>query len=209
MKICNNCKKTKETNEFYKQKDSKDGYRNYCKACFIIKQKNYYDIKNSHITKKNKRTNIVCEDKKEYGRIYYEQNKKVRIKSVRKWQKKVKDDPFRKMKNRIKSAMRQYINKDGRKTLDLLGYSKEDLLNHLKSNLPDGVTWEYFLDNGKEFHIDHIIPQSLYKNEKEYLEKGWNLRNLRIISAKDNITKKDSIITSLIEGYNIKDLLPS
>ena len=105
--------------------------------------------------------------------------------------------------------MRYHIKKGGRKTLDLLGYSKEQLLEHLKNNLPEGVSWEHFLENSKNFHIDHIIPQSIYKTEKEYLQKGWNLRNLRILPAKENLLKKDTIMIDLIEEYNIKDLFPS
>ena len=42
MKICSKCKENKSHNEFYKDKDSKDGFRSSCKSCNSTMCKKYY-----------------------------------------------------------------------------------------------------------------------------------------------------------------------
>ena len=41
-KICNNCGQDKSLSDFYKQKDSADGYRSHCKECMKLSRKEYY-----------------------------------------------------------------------------------------------------------------------------------------------------------------------
>jgi hypothetical protein len=105
--------------------------------------------------------------------------------------------------------MRYYIKKGGEYTFNLLGYTKEEFLNRMKETLPREYTWEDFLIDSKAFHIDHIIPQKFYLNEEEYVNKCWNLRNLRLIPAKENLSRLNKINIKLIKEYGIKDLLPS
>tara|TARA_Y100000310_G_C20634450_1_gene790427 strand:- start:274 stop:837 length:564 start_codon:yes stop_codon:yes gene_type:complete len=167
--------------------------------------KKYYE-KNKEAFKeyqKNNRERIKENDRKNYWL-----NKENRIKSVRKWQQKVKDDPYRKFKNRIKASMRYHIKKNGESTFNLLNYTKEEFLNRMKETLPEEYTWENFLKNTKAFHIDHIIPQKFYLNEEEYIVKCWNLRNLRLLPAKENLSRADEIDIKLVKKYDIEDLLP-
>jgi len=122
----------------------------------------------------------------------------------------VKDDPFRIIENRVKTIIRQgLLDKNRRKTFDLLGYSREDLVDRLKKTLTDDFTWEDFALSPTKFHIDHIIPRNNYKNnEEEYLKKCWNLRNLRLITAEKNYAREHDIDMKLVEEYEIEDLLP-
>jgi hypothetical protein len=88
-------------------------------------------------------------------------------------------------------------------------YSK--LIEHLKTRLPDNLTWEIYLKNRSDWHIDHIIPQSNFNyisNNDDEFKKCWNLRNLRIIDAKTNMKKFEQIDMILVKKYNIIDLLP-
>ncbi len=41
MKRCSKCKLEKDTNQFHKNKNKKDGLHNYCKECNRIRKKKY------------------------------------------------------------------------------------------------------------------------------------------------------------------------
>lgn len=109
------------------------------------------------------------------------------------------------MGNKIRSCVIKH-NISWEKILD---YSAEILINHLSSTLPDQITWEDYLFG--DYHIDHIIPISKY-NFSDYHDEEfklcWNYRNLRIIKAKENLMKSDSLDFELVKKYNIEDLLP-
>ena len=64
-KKCSACNQVKLITEFHKNKKNKDGYHNQCKKC-----RYEYNLKNS-------------ENKKEYNKVYYKNNKK-RINEVSK-----------------------------------------------------------------------------------------------------------------------------
>lgn len=81
----------------------------------------------------------------------------------------------------------------------LLGYSIEDLKNHLESGFKDGMSWDAFLDG--YIHIDHVIPQAMFNldDSKQFLE-CWSLNNLQPLWAKDNLAKGSKVpIAKLIE----------
>lgn len=96
------------------------------------------------------------------------------------------------------------------KTFNLLPYTKDELILHLKSTMPVGYEWKDYLDGILE--VDHIIPKSIYKindtTNPEFL-KCWDLRNLRLLHHKKNASKKDNLDWKLIEHYGINDLLPN
>ena len=88
-------------------------------------------------------------------------------------------------------SVRQAVTKNqNTKYLDILGYSKEELKNHLEKQFTKDMTWEAFR-NG-DIHIDHIKPQSLF-NLKDIndVKKCWSLSNLQPLWARDNIKKSN------------------
>jgi hypothetical protein len=217
-KICNKCKIKKPSTEFYKKLD---GLSSMCKKCIGEQKKEYNKRNKERIREYQKQYREENKDKaKEYqkqyreenkdkAKEYYKKNREKKLVRVKRWQQKVKDDPYRKFKNRIKSNMRYHIKKNGERTFELLGYTREEFLNRMKETLPKEYAWEDFLSNTRAFHIDHIIQQNLYDNEKEYIEKCWNLRNLRLLPAKENISRLNKKINmKLVEEYEIMDLLP-
>jgi hypothetical protein len=136
-------------------------------------------------------------------------------------------DAFRSIQNRYKrnkfrsdinykfnrlmgNAIRHGINdKSFRKWESLVGYSILDLKIHLEKTLPEGITWNDYLNGG--YHIDHIIPQSMYNFkscESPEFKKCWSYRNLRIITESENLEKLSSYDIDLVKKYNIFDLLP-
>jgi len=75
-----------------------------------------------------------------------------------------------------------------RSTFDILGYTIEELMNHLEGLFTDGMTW----DNYGEWHVDHKIPMSSFKFESVDdigFKECWKLDNLQPLWATDNLSK--------------------
>lgn len=75
-----------------------------------------------------------------------------------------------------------------RSTFQLLGYSIEELMQHLEVLFTDGMTWE----NYGEWHVDHKLPMSSFtftSTEDEEFKKCWCLDNLQPLWGLDNLSK--------------------
>ena len=82
-------------------------------------------------------------------------------------------------------------NKAGRHWENLVGYTLNDLIKKLKRTMPEGYTWQDFIDG--ELHIDHIIPISAHnftKPEHTDFKRCWALKNLQLLPAKENNIKR-------------------
>jgi hypothetical protein len=71
----------------------------------------------------------------------------------------------------------------------LLGYTSQDLAEHLEARFTPEMTWDNY---GSYWHIDHIIPKVHFtytkKTDKTFLE-CWSLKNLQPLEATENIRK--------------------
>ena len=144
-------------------------------------------------------------------KIWLQKNKDRVRKIKRKYKdKKRKIDAKYKLNELVSNAIRLAINNKGfEKWSAILGYDIDFLMNHLEKTFENGLTWNEYLKGG--YHIDHIIPQSLYtfKNKEDAeFKKCWNYRNLRIISSDENLLKFNNLDLSLVMKYEIYDLLP-
>jgi len=77
----------------------------------------------------------------------------------------------------------------------LVGYTLQDLMNHLESKFQDGMTWENRGLCG--WHIDHFRPISSFNftsYEDEQFKKCWALSNLQPLWAFDNLSKGAKIL---------------
>lgn len=232
MKTCTYCKKEKSLEEFHNLKSSIDGKNSICKECRkLITKKSY--IKNfdkeklkkinekrrvdkSEWYKKDKKSNL---DK--YREKWNIQNKK-RVEAKAEWfqknkeriNKKIleerKNNPKKRICHNISKAILRMVKekKSYKKWETLVGYTNEELINHLIKTLPVG----YSLDDYKNsiLHIDHIIPVDLFEFEDfdDEFKKCWNLKNLRFLEGDKNLNKKNKLDKSLIIEYNIENLLP-
>lgn len=85
-------------------------------------------------------------------------------------------------------------NKNGRHWETLVGYNLKDLFKRLKSTIPEGYTWQDFMQG--KLHIDHIIPISVFnftKSEHIDFKHCWALSNLRLLPAKENLRKQNKL----------------
>jgi hypothetical protein len=75
---------------------------------------------------------------------------------------------------------------------EILGYTPEELINHIEKQFKDGMTW----DNYGDFHIDHKIPISSFNikeiGDSEFM-KCWSLSNLQPMWGEENIRKSNKI----------------
>ena len=86
--------------------------------------------------------------------------------------------------------------KNGRHFEGLIGYSLKELKAHLESLFLPGMTWENYGKGDGKWHIDHIIPVSLF-NITSIKSKGlkacWELENLRPMWGAENIRKGNKL----------------
>lgn len=104
------------------------------------------------------------------------------------------------LKHRVRSLLRVTLTmgRPGKRMSQLLGYSLDELKTHLERQFTKGMTWERFLAG--EIHIDHIIPIASFSIPSEDCEdfrRCWSLANLRPAWAKDNLSKRDKVLTLL------------
>lgn len=119
-----------------------------------------------------------------------EQREASRRESNRKAQLRKKQDPIYCMRMRISHLHSRALRKVGATkkspTLEALGYTAEQLANHIERQFSKGMSWH----NRHEWHIDHIIPMSTAKTVEDVVALN-QLSNLRPLWAAENIRKKD------------------
>lgn len=74
------------------------------------------------------------------------------------------------------------------KTFDLVGYTLQELKDHLQSRFQPGMSWE----NYGKWHIDHIVPLAVlgYPGPAdENFQQAWALSNLQPLWAEQNLRK--------------------
>jgi hypothetical protein len=74
----------------------------------------------------------------------------------------------------------------------MVGYSAEQLKEHLEKQFKDGMNWE----NYGEWHVDHIKPISSFIFETcddEQFKVCWSLENLQPMWGIENIKKGNKI----------------
>lgn len=85
-----------------------------------------------------------------------------------------------------------------RKTEDILGYTRGELISHIEKQFSKGMSWKKVFSG--EVHIDHIIPVSHFRPSKfdsDEFRACWALSNLRPMWAEENKRKSDKILTLL------------
>lgn len=133
------------------------------------------------------------EDIKERHRKYYKVHCEEIMKYRNKYEKvKRKTDMKYNLNNRIRILIWKSLkgNKNGKHWENLVGYKLDDLIKHLKTTMPEGYTWQDYLDGN--LHIDHIIPISAFNfsTPKQIdFKRCWALENLRLLSAEENLRK--------------------
>jgi hypothetical protein len=176
----------------------------------IKKYNKQYRINNKgKIAEQRKQRHIYHrETENEYARRWNIDHKEERKEYYKQWRKDNPEHHKKYMKYRRKTNLKVNLNhkisgeiykslkgnKAGRHWENLVGYSLDDLVSRLKYTMPEGYNWNDFL-NGR-LHIDHIIPISAHNYTKANhtdFTRCWNLNNLQLLPAKENLIKHNTL----------------
>jgi hypothetical protein len=148
----------------------------------IYRKNNKLKLKENRLEKK--------ENKKEYDINYRKKNLEKRMEYQKNRR---KTDPLFKLRCNISSLICISIKNKGytkkSKTFEILGCSYKEFKQHLQRQFTKGMTW----DNQGEWHLDHIYPVSLAKDEQELIKLN-RYTNFQPMWAVENISKGNKII---------------
>lgn len=200
---CKPC--TKVDNEISRRKNIENvkiSYRNYYVSNRekILLYHKEYNVKNKEAKKEydkeyNRYRSQSCKDKKkEYNKEYRERNKdKVReYKRNYEFNRKRVDKLYRfekAVRNAIYDGMRRGGYQKKHKANEILGCDFKTFKLHIAKQFKKGMTW----DNYGEWHLDHIYPVSLAKDEKHLLKLN-HYTNFQPLWAEDNIRKGNKLV---------------
>lgn len=217
MKKCSKCNKNKQEICFYE--NSRGGLCSACKVCVCKEsmktysknrernlqvKKIYYQKNKLHLIKCNrewvKKNNWNKSDKRiEYLKKYYsnEDNREKRRKTVKTWLKTKKNNSVFKLNRTITSIINRVLKgkKAGRKWEILVGYSLQDLIQHIEKQFDEKMNWQNY---GSYWHLDHIVPKSWFPYqtaEEQAFRDCWGLGNLQPLEAKKNKLKSNKFIS--------------
>lgn len=180
---------TEEQKEFIKQSTreySKEYYQKYEKEKW---HKRYKDNRDK-IKKQNK---IYRDNHKEDCKKYHDEHRdERRLRENNKWRTDLKYKLNKAIRNQIYISIK--TDKLGKHWEDLVGYNVGRLKNHLQNTLPLGYVWQDYSDG--KLHIDHIIPISVFNFTKSRhidFKRCWALSNLRLLPAKENLSKSNKL----------------
>jgi hypothetical protein len=128
-----------------------------------------------------------------YKKEYYLKNKEKISKYRNEWRNnKAKNDYLFKLTNNTRTIIKQSFRRNGyskkSRTYQILGCTFEEFKQHLEKQFTDGMNWE----NQGEWHLDHIYPVSLAKDEEELIKLN-HYTNFQPMWALDNIKKSNKI----------------
>lgn len=178
-------------------KNNPERRKKYKKQYYIENREHFeqYYIENREETKK-RNAKYYVENKKEileYNEQYHIENKeKIKEKKKLYEAKRRKINLMFNLNSRMSIAIYKSLkeNKNGRHWENLVGYTRNDLMEHLMHKIPEGYS-EKDIFNGN-LHIDHKIPKSVFnysKPEHPDFKECWALDNLRLLPAKENLIK--------------------
>ena len=216
QKTCSRCNIIKHSTSFVNRSTS-----NICKDCINIKRRQQY--KENEKVRLRKIAEVIKHRKKK--RSIRDEKKLVELKKLEeeigqdnticKYCKDVKpkthfrhnrlkckdcenDDPTEKLKRGIRTRIRGCLNgKKSKHTHEYLGCSAVEYLKWIL------IDTNFTVENhGSVWHIDHVIPLSHFDLQNEHeVFMAFNWRNTMPLLVKDNLTKSNKIIPSLIKQH--------
>lgn len=193
LKTCNCCGLTKEIGEFYKRKDSPDGYRNDCKDCRIISSRsNFWKNREVRNRKNSERHRRKIEQNPEfYSQYYLSKKEKIKVWAA---------ESYQRNKDKIKVRVKKWASQNRGKVNAISKAYKAAKLracpawvrnsSELRAQM-DAIYEKAFqlsLDTGVSHHVDHIIP--LRGKAVSGLHVPWNLQ---VLTGSENCRKSNRI----------------
>jgi hypothetical protein len=179
MKCCSKCGEVKELSEFYKRKDTKDGYRHDCKECKNKSSRAWERNNREYHNLLKRQWNLKNKDKKRRNsKKLYEQKKEARLKQIAEWKANNKDKV---------NAM--WMAREARKKNSIPDFVKGCTEEKRRIDNIYALSEIMTKATGIRHHVDHMWPIS---------DGGphWS-GNLQIIPAHDNLCKNATVIPEI------------
>jgi len=157
-------------------------------------QREYYQKNREKILKTCKEYNQgKREQLNEWQREYRKKNKEMlREKEKKRGRERRKKRPWDHIwRNVLVSVLTRFKHKKSDKTVEILGYSAQELKEHLESRFQEGMSWDNYGRNG--WVIDHVVPVSKFDKDTP-MHIVNSLKNLQPLWEKDNLSKGNKII---------------
>lgn len=111
----------------------------------------------------------------------------------------LKNDPEFKVLHNVRSRFRTAVKglRHSKNIKDLIGCDLQELMNHLQTTAINNGYAGFDINNynSRMFHIDHKIPCSHFDfTNNEDILKCFHYTNLQILSAKENLIKRDKLV---------------
>ena len=191
-----NKEKIKERNKEYYLKNKEKLNKINKEYCLKNKEKlnkiskeYYLKNKEKHNKKARKNYSKNKEKRREQVKLYRLENKeKIRLYRLNNIQFKL----ARTCRSRITRLLKGNNITENKKTMELIGCSKKQLMDHFESQFREGMTWD---NRGyKGWHIDHIIPCSAFDlTDPKQKEECCHNTNLQPLWWWENMSKSDRL----------------
>lgn len=216
-KVCNKCTIEKSIEDFYRNKDSKDGHKNICKECCndghakyvtanaekVREQRKRHRQENlEEISAKDKQRNLKNRDQRKASyKVYYWNNREKILTShpSSSYKDRRDRDPQFKISGNLRNRLNQAIKLDSKKGSAIrdLGCSVSELKTYLESKFHPGMNWNNYGKGPGKWNIDHIVPLSAFDlQDRQHLILACYYINLQPLWWEDNIDKGSRILLS-------------
>lgn len=198
-KTCSKCGEIKSVNEFPHDKTRRDGFSYWCKVCTNEIHRLYWA---NNLDKVRKTKRFWYKNNPEKSKIRTQRwraNNFDKVRMIgRKSSAKQRSTPEGKLNCSISAAIYRGLrnNKAGKYWGTQVNFTLTQLQKYLEKQFQPGMTWNNY---GVEWHVDHIIPVSVFNFEKPEdldFKRCWALKNLQPLWAKDNRKKQNKISNS-------------
>jgi hypothetical protein len=195
-KKCNTCNIEKDIENYHKRNKNKGGYSHTCKDCYNAKQRDYRKKSSTYKDWTVKNKEHLYEQQKKY--LDSEKGKKNRREYINEYKKNRKEnDPGYKIWENSRKRIWKILNvRKSHNTSTLINTTPFLFKRWIEFTMTDNMNWSNY---GKLWHIDHVIPISLFnlENNQELFE-AFNWQNCRAEYATFNLEKGDNIINTQV-----------
>lgn len=191
------CTKCGQCEKHSKNKSKRDGLQTKCVQCDKVR---YEERKDEMLAQQKKYDEEHRDEKNAREKKRYQENKQEIIAQVVAYNRNRRqtDDAFRLLCNcrtRLHHALKGELK--AAKTLELIGCTSKELLEHLERTMSPEV--RALRDEGVEIVIDHIIPCAAFDfSIAEHQRVCFNYTNLQYLDKPTNMSKSDK----LPDGFN-------
>lgn len=164
-----------------------------------IADKKWRDNNKEYMSNKSK---TWYEQNKEHRKQYLKEYREKNIDKIRKTKRdyernRKSSDPLYKLISNFRTAIYQVLKESNveknKSYFDILGYTPDELINHLEKQFKDDMTW----DNYGIWHVDHKFPITSFDIQEmgdEEFMKCWSLENLQPMWGEENIRKSNKLL---------------